>query len=277
MTDDAPRLDRSSALVPRLEWRTESPSTNADLVALAADAGWPDLAVVATDRQTAGRGRLGREWVTPPGAALAVSMLLRPAVPVTRLGWLPLLVGLAVARAADALLGGGGVEGGDGRPAVSVKWPNDVLVGGRKLSGILSELTADGSVVVGLGINTAATAEALPSDAATSLRLEGADATETDLVLSTVLEQFLPLYRAFVDANGDAGAAGLRTAVSERCGTIGSRIRLEVPGGAVVVGTARGIDADGRLVVQPHDGSGLLPVAAGDVTHVRLDGSPAGD
>jgi BirA family biotin operon repressor/biotin-[acetyl-CoA-carboxylase] ligase len=273
MTEDAPRLDRTSALVPRLEWRTESPSTNAELVALAADPGWPDLSVVATDRQTAGRGRLGREWVTPPGAALAVSVLLRPGVPVTRLGWLPLLVGLAVARAADVLLG----DSVDGRPGVSVKWPNDVLVGGRKLSGILSELTPDGSVVVGLGINTAATADALPSDAATSLRVEGSDATDTDAVLAAVLEQFLPLYRAFVDADGDAGASGLRAAVSERCGTIGSRIRLEVPGGAVVLGTARGIDADGRLVVQPHDGSGLLPVAAGDVTHVRLDGSPAGD
>lgn len=262
MIDDAPLLDRSSRLVTRLDWRTESASTNAELVAAAADPAWPDLSVIATDRQTAGRGRLDRTWITPPGASLAVSVLLRPRVPVSRLGWIPLIAGLAVARAADALLGDADVF---------VKWPNDVLIAGRKLSGVLSELTADGSVVVGAGINTAATTDDLPGDAATSLAVEGSSATSADEVLSTYLAELVPLYRSFVAADGDATASGIRAAVSERCGTIGSRIRLEVPGGTVVFGTARGIDADGRLVVQPHDGSGLLPVSAGDVTHVRPD------
>lgn len=264
MIDDAPLLDRTSALAARLEWRAESASTNAELVAAAADPSWPDLGVVATDRQTAGRGRLGRTWVTPPGASLAVSVLLRPDVPAERLGWIPLIAGLAVARAADTLLDD---------VAVSVKWPNDVLIAGRKLSGVLSELTADGSVVVGAGINTAATADELPGESATSLAVEGGTATAPDDVLSAYLAELVPLYRAFVDARGDATAAGIRAAVTERCGTIGSRIRLEVPGGTVVHGTARGIDADGRLVVQPRDGSGLLPVSAGDVTHVRPDES----
>jgi BirA family biotin operon repressor/biotin-[acetyl-CoA-carboxylase] ligase len=262
MIDDAPLLERSSRLAGRLDWRAESASTNGELVAAAADPGWPDLAVIATDRQTAGRGRLGREWITPPGSALAVSVLLRPGIPTQRLGWIPLIAGLAVARAADALLPGA---------EVSVKWPNDVLIGGRKLSGVLSELTSDGSVVIGAGINTAATADELPGETATSLAIEGASATSADDVLAAYLSELLPLYRSFVDAGGDATGSGIRAAVTERCGTIGSRIRLEVPGGTVVHGTARGIDADGRLVVQPHDGSGLLPVSAGDVTHVRPD------
>ncbi|PSL38766.1 BirA family biotin operon repressor/biotin-[acetyl-CoA-carboxylase] ligase [Labedella gwakjiensis] len=265
MIDDAPLLDRSSRLAARLEWRAQSASTNADLVAAAADPGWPDLSVIATDTQTAGRGRLDRTWVTPPGSALAVSVLLRPAVPIERLGWIPLIAGLAVARTADSLLDG--VED----VGVAVKWPNDVLIGGRKLCGILAELTADGSVVVGAGINTAATADELPVDTATSLAVEGASTTAVDDVLSTYLTELSSLYRSFVDAGGDATAAGIRAAVTERCATVGSRIRLDMPGGGVVHGTARGIDADGRLVVQPHDGSGLLPVSAGDVTHVRPD------
>lgn len=263
MTDDVPLLDRSSRLVARLDWRRESASTNADLVAAASDPGWPDLSVIATDRQTAGRGRLDRTWITPPGASLAVSVLLRPDVPSSRLGWVPLLAGLAVARAADSLLG---ADAG-----VFIKWPNDVLIAGRKLSGVLSELTADGSVVVGAGINTAARPEDLPGEAATSLVIEGSSATTADEVLSAYLAELVPLYRSFVAEGGDATASGLRAGVSERCGTIGSRIRLEVPGGTVVFGTARGVDTDGRLVVQPHDGSGLLPVSAGDVTHVRPD------
>ncbi|RUR01346.1 biotin--[acetyl-CoA-carboxylase] ligase [Labedella endophytica] len=262
MIDDAPLLDRSARSAARLDWRAESSSTNQDLVSAAADPDWPDLSVIATDRQTAGRGRLDRTWTTPAGSGLAVSVLLRPAVPIDRLGWIPLIAGLAVARAADSL-----IPGAD----VAVKWPNDVLVGGRKLSGILSELTADGSVVVGAGINTAATPDELPGDAATSLAIAGATTTEPDAVLSAYLEALVPLYRDFVDAGGDATASGVRAAVTERCSTVGSRIRLEVPGGRVVLGTARGIDADGRLVVQPHDGSGLLPVSAGDVTHVRPD------
>jgi BirA family biotin operon repressor/biotin-[acetyl-CoA-carboxylase] ligase len=165
-----------------------------------------------------------------------------------------------VARAADRFID----------PArVSVKWPNDVLVDGRKLSGVLSELTPDGSVVVGAGVNTRASEDDLPVPTATSLAIEGAGGITPDTVLSAYLEELLPLYRSFVEHGGDAMASGVRAAVSERCATIGARIRLELPGEVVVHGTARGIDAEGRLVVQPADGSGLLPVAAGDVTHVR--------
>ncbi|RWZ68516.1 biotin--[acetyl-CoA-carboxylase] ligase [Labedella populi] len=262
MPVDAPDLPLSSVLVPRLEWLSSIGSTNGELVARAAAQGWPDLSVVATDDQTAGRGRLGRSWVAPAGSALAVSILLRPRLPIPRLGWLPLIAGLAVARAADRFVSA---------DRVSVKWPNDVLVGGRKLSGVLSELTTDGAVVVGAGVNTAATAEDLPVPTATSLAIEGATLTGPDPVLSAYLEELLPLYRSFVAAGGDATTSGVRAAVSERCATIGSRIRLELPGDIVVHGTALGIDTDGRLVVQPADGSGLLPVAAGDVTHVRPD------
>lgn len=260
MAPTAPALDLSTAITPRLVWRERSASTNAELVAASGEDDWPDFAVLATDDQTAGRGRLGRQWVAAPGRALAISVLLRPAIRVERLGWIPLIAGLAAARAADRFLA-------DGR--VSVKWPNDVLVGDRKLCGVLSELTPSGAVVVGVGINTMATDEELPVPTATSLVREGASDVTVDAVLSAYLSELAPLYEGLVRSGGGAVDSGVLAAVSERCGTIGARVRLDLPGGSDVEGTARGIDADGRLVVELPDGAGLLPVSAGDVTHVR--------
>ena len=147
-----------------LIWREASASTNSELVSQAAHA---DLTVLATDTQTAGRGRLDRAWSTPPGTALAVSVFLAhepggadsaPAPDPRRLGWVPLLAGVAMVRAVRSL----GVTG------AGLKWPNDVLVDGRKLCGILTELTSTG-VVVGAGLNVSMTAQQLPVPTATSL------------------------------------------------------------------------------------------------------------
>lgn len=126
-------------------------STNADLLE-AARAGAAEGLVLVAEEQTAGRGRLGRTWSAPAGAALTFSVLLRPAgVPPTRLGWLPLLTGVAVAAA---------VRAETGVPA-SLKWPNDVLVGERKLAGILAEAHSD-AVVVGVGLNVTLSRAELP-------------------------------------------------------------------------------------------------------------------
>ena len=130
-----------------------APSTNA-VVAERALAGAPDGLVVVADHQTAGRGRLDRTWESPPGTALTFSMLLRPQSPTRAWPWLPLLAGYAVGKALQAR----GLDAG-------VKWPNDVLVGERKVAGILVERleTPDGpAAVVGVGINAALTPDALP-------------------------------------------------------------------------------------------------------------------
>ena len=119
-------LPRASALVNRLEWLDEAGSTNTELVARAVD-GWPDRSVLVTDRQTAGRGRLGRAWTARPGTSLAVSVLVRPAVPRERYGWLSLLTGAAMAGGLRSL-----------GAAADLKWPNDVLIGGRKVCGVLA-------------------------------------------------------------------------------------------------------------------------------------------
>ncbi|MGO9077648.1 MAG: biotin--[acetyl-CoA-carboxylase] ligase [Streptosporangiaceae bacterium] len=253
----------------------ETGSTNTDLLA-AARGGAPDGSVLVADVQTAGRGRLARNWVTVPGAALACSVLLRPAgVPVARRGWLPLLAGVAVAAAVRAAAG---VEAG-------LKWPNDVLAGGGKLAGILAEQYQD-AVVIGIGLNLTAVPAASPAGtpgpvapgspacgpgalAPTSLAAQGASRVGRDEVLAAVLDQLGRRYLRWRDAvpPGDPQASGLRAEYLRYCLTIGRDVRVEMPGGRVLAGRAADVDADGRLVVDTT--AGPAAVSAGDVVHLR--------
>ncbi|QWT25013.1 biotin--[acetyl-CoA-carboxylase] ligase [Subtercola sp. PAMC28395] len=271
-------LSASRSAVPRLEWLAASPSTNSALVELAsgAEAGsWPDLSVVVTDNQTAGRGRLGREWVAPAGRTLAISVLLRPsagaaALPFDSYGWIPLFAGVAMAEALRPFVDAGRLT--------SVKWPNDVQVDGLKISGILSELVpGTRDVVVGAGVNLFFAADELPVTTATSLSLVADSEFTVDGVLSAYLRELTGLYGAFVSYGGDAVASGIAQAVTAACGTVNRSVRVELPDGSVVTGTATGLDALGRLVVAPDahadaDAASItdpLVVSAGDVTHLR--------
>ena len=234
------------ALAPdgwRLEVVERTGSTNA-LVADRALAGEPAGLVVVAESQEAGRGRLDRTWVSPPRAGLTFSVLLRPDLSTQQMSWLPLLTGLAVASAlrdnaeVDALL----------------KWPNDVLVGGRKLCGVLAEMPLPGAVVVGVGLNVTTRASELPNDQATSLRLCGAGTSDRATVLRAVLRS---LSRVLRDV--DAAQAAYR----ELCSTLGGQVRVDLPGGSSVSGRAEAVDPAGHLVV---DG---VTYAAGDVVHLR--------
>ncbi|MBG6239524.1 BirA family biotin operon repressor/biotin-[acetyl-CoA-carboxylase] ligase [Mycetocola sp. CAN_C7] len=263
MTAEFPR---AAALTSRFEILAETPSTNDVLVAAAGGSdGWPDLSVVVTDTQTAGKGRLGRSWQSPAGSALAVSVLVRAdaSLRIDALGWLPLAAGLAMTRAVRGAL--------PARTDVSLKWPNDVLVGGRKVCGVLSELVvgATPSVVVGAGVNITMTEEQLPVPTATSLVLAGAEHPDPDALLEAYLREFFALLSAFRATGGDAQASGLQAAVTDACGTVGSRVSVELPGGTILAGVARGIDVSGRIVVQADGSADLTPVSAGDVTHLR--------
>jgi BirA family transcriptional regulator, biotin operon repressor / biotin---[acetyl-CoA-carboxylase] ligase len=233
----------------------ETGSTNAD-VAEAARAGAPEGLVVVAELQTAGRGRAERTWQAPLRSGLAVSVLLRPPVPRETWGWLPLLAGVAVVGPVAAL---SGLE-------LGLKWPNDVLVGERKLAGLLAEVVDD-AVVLGLGLNVSLRADELPVPAATSLAVEGSSSTDREPVLRAWLRELARLYRAFVAAGGDAERAGLLTAYREACTTIGRTVRVSMPGDRLVEGEALDVDAEARLVVRT--GDGLRAVAAGDVVHVR--------
>jgi len=251
-------------------------STNADLLARAGDE--PDAAegqVLVAEEQTAGRGRLGRTWTSVPGAALTFSVLLRPVtVPADRRGWLPLLAGVAVASAVRSVTAdaAGGAGTGDGGVGAVLKWPNDVLVGERKLAGILAEQSPDGSaVVIGIGMNVATPADALPVSPAglpaTSLLVEGASVGREALLLET-LRQFERWYAAF-RADPDPGRTGLLDAYVRLCRTLGQPVRIELPAGRSVTGTASGIDSAGRLLITGSPGSPPRAISAGDVVHIR--------
>nr|WP_205808553.1 biotin--[acetyl-CoA-carboxylase] ligase [Micromonospora sp. HNM0581] len=260
----------------RLELRTETGSTNAD-VAEAARAGEPEGLVVVAERQTAGRGRRGRVWQSPPRAGIATSVLLRPGeavpargwspAPPAGYGWLPLLAGVALAEAVTLLA----------EVDATLKWPNDLLIGGAKCAGILAEgvpgpgLSDLPAVVVGIGLNVTLRADELPEHPtglpATSLRLSGAVATDRDPLLRALLRSVADWYARWRDAGGDAAASGLREAYLALCGTVGREVRALLPDGTDVFGTATGVDGDGQLVLTTP--SGPRSLAAADLRHLR--------
>jgi BirA family transcriptional regulator, biotin operon repressor / biotin---[acetyl-CoA-carboxylase] ligase len=237
-------------------------STNAELLAAAAQ-GAPDRSVLVAERQEAGRGRLGRDWVTLPGAAIAVSVLLRPdPVSPDRFGWLPLLAGLAVQEAVSALL-----------PVTTcLKWPNDLLVGEeqRKAGGILAEATTgpDGTaVVLGIGLNVTGAPDDLPSGA-TSLAAESGVELDRTALLIAVLTRLGEREAAWRAAVGDPDVDRLRANYRAVCSSLGAEVRVELPGGMTVTGMAEDVDRDGQLLLLAADGH-RRAIAAGDVVHVR--------
>jgi BirA family biotin operon repressor/biotin-[acetyl-CoA-carboxylase] ligase len=232
-----------------------SPSTNAEVAAAARDGASEGLVVVA-ESQTAGRGRRDRSWTTPPRAGLTFSVLLRPPFPAAGWGWLPLLAGLAVATPVTRL----------SELDVALKWPNDALVGERKLGGILAEVVGT-AVVVGIGLNVSLRPDELPVPTATSLAIEGSVVVDRDPVLRAVLREFERRYVDLTRASGDAAACGLAADYRAACATLGRAVRVELPGPQVLEGTAIDVDADGRLVLDV--GGGRQTVAAGDVVHIR--------
>jgi BirA family transcriptional regulator, biotin operon repressor / biotin---[acetyl-CoA-carboxylase] ligase len=277
-------------------------STSSDLAGAAASdpAAWPDWSLLVADHQAAGRGRAGRTWTTPPRSALTVSVLLRPGLPVSRLGWVPLLAGLAVVEAIAHVSGVRAV----------VKWPNDVLVpvpGAqdlpgwgtlRKVAGVLAEVvvsddaTTGPAVVVGVGVNVSQRAAELPVPSAASLRAamglgaesaDGAapgaggapDVPDVDRValLVALVDRWSALDQRWRATGGDAWAAGLGAECSAACATLGSHVRVDLPGGDVLEGRATGLTGDGALELT--DGQGRTrSVLAGDVHHVRTAATP---
>lgn len=256
--DSRPPLDEQAAAAAadavgwRLETVEEAPSTN-HLVAERFRGGEPQGLVVVAEHQTAGRGRLGRGWVTPARTSVTASFLLVPDDERTRpWSWLPLLTGMAAARAIESVTG----------LAAVLKWPNDVLVEGGKVGGILLERVGDGraAAVIGVGLNVDQSDEELPVQEATSLRLATGGRVDRGRVLAALISE---LARAYDD--WQAGTSVL-PAYRELCSTLGRQVRVIVPGGEVH-GEAVDVDDDGRLVVRTQDGEEHL--AAGDVVHVR--------
>ncbi len=209
-----------------------------------AAAGAPETAVVAAE-QTAARGRQGRAWHAPPGGVW-LSVLVRPDLPPSDVPVLTLATAVAVTRAAREA----GVD-------AAIKWPNDVLVGDRKLSGILTESGGVEWAVVGVGVNANLDPADLP-EGATSVRAEGGDVDRGRFV-ARLLEE--------LDALRSEPAAVL-PAWREHARTLGRRVRVETPGGTVV-GEAVDVAYPGALLVEPEDERRTVRVDAGDCEHLR--------
>jgi len=238
----APRFD--------IDVLAESASTNTELLSRARD-GAPSGTVVVAERQTAGRGRLGREWIAAAGDSLTFSLLWR-FPPGTNPGGLSLAVGVGVARALRK------VGAGD----TALKWPNDVLRGGRKLGGILIEMS-NTAVVIGIGVNLRLPA-AMPAD----LREQAAalDAgTDANALLAALLSELLTV----LDEFAAGGFAALREEWQARHAWTGKAVRVALHEAAVVEGICAGVADDGALLLETADG--VQRILAGDVS-LRLTG-----
>ncbi|MCX6093826.1 MAG: biotin--[acetyl-CoA-carboxylase] ligase [Candidatus Bipolaricaulota bacterium] len=222
----------------RVIHRFSSVSSTQDEARRLLEAGEASLGhVVVADEQTAGRGRFGRSWTSPSGGLYATFL-------VSRAPGIALFAGVATARALERL----GV-------AVGLKWPNDVLVDGKKLAGILIEADRD-LALVGVGLNI----DEPSVEGATSLRRIGVDARRGDLLLALLDE-----------INTPADPGDVLAAYRARSATIGRRVKVLGRAGELVEGRAVDIDVEGRLVVET--GAGTLHVSSGDCVHLE----PAAD
>lgn len=245
--------------IRRLDVVESTGSTNADLLARHAAGEDIDGAVLVAEHQSAGRGRQGRSWSTPPRSQIALSLGvdvsgLQPAA----WGWLPLLTGVAVVDAVHATTGL--------RPGL--KWPNDVLLGEGKLGGILAEM-AGPVVVVGLGLNVTVTeaefdAEA-PEARATSLLMLGSTMLDRSALLGSILAELTARIDRWKALGGPDTA--LVQDYRRHSLTLGTRVRAIMPGSHEIIGEATDIDDLGHLQIDT--GAQTVAVSAGDVTHLR--------
>jgi BirA family biotin operon repressor/biotin-[acetyl-CoA-carboxylase] ligase len=243
-----------------LRWVSETGSTNADLMTEALG-GAPDGVVLVADYQTAGRGRLDRRWVAPPGASLLVSVLVRPALSVEDVHLVTTAMALAAAVACEVTAG----------VSPDLKWPNDLLEpgGSRKLGGILAESVVHGAgvdaVVVGLGLNVDWPAET-PSeltDLAVALSHLSDRVPDRVALLAAMLRD---LDRTLGLLHSPEGRAELVALYRRRCATVGRWVRVERVD-SVVAGRAVDVTDSGHLVVEVD--RERIEVVVGDVVHLR--------
>lgn len=254
-------LPLSFTVAPQLTWLDSVGSTNSELAARVRSSTHPvsDRTVIATDNQTEGRGRLDRVWVAPAGTSLAVSTLIRPPQHSDVTGLLPLIAGSALAAT---------VRGQLPAHSVAVKWPNDVLVEGKKISGILCEVTQDGSVIIGAGINLTMTETQLPVASATSLTLNGVANPTVDAILASYLGELFTLTQQLFSGSTEMASALLDRIRSDSA-TLGTRVTAHLPGGDSVTGEAIELDRDGHLMLRSEQDGSVIKVIAGDIIHLR--------
>ena len=222
-------------------------STQSDLAELVNSSVAKSGDVIAAEFQSAGRGRLDRTFEAPPASALLFSFYLQPKR--ERSDWS--FISLLAAIAAQEVISNDIVD------KVSLKWPNDILIGEKKVAGLLAQISNDG-IIIGLGINVAMTIEELPVETATSLAISGSKQLDRNLILSKFLNVFADNF-----ANWEDGADFLDR-YSQVCATLGRQVQIEVTGRTNRIGIAQSINEFGALVLA--DG---FEVNVGDVVHLR--------
>lgn len=235
--------------------------------------GWGELSLVSTGDQNAGRGRLDRAWVAPAGTSLATTFIVRPhANPANRVApdryhWLTSLAALAACDALAQLFG----------LNPSIKWPNDVLLGNRKVCGILAQLVIEPegqiSVLVGIGINVNMRQEDLPVPTATSALLESGKSGDLSELLNRLAISFERYYRDFARGGftPGEGSPSLLDRLRNRMSTLGSHLTIHLPGDTTFSGIGVDITGEGELVVRAENGEERT-FNVGDVVHVRPRG-----
>jgi BirA family biotin operon repressor/biotin-[acetyl-CoA-carboxylase] ligase len=235
-------------------------STNTYAAQRAREGATEGTAVIA-DSQSGGKGRLGRSWVSPPGVNLYLSLILRPPVPAALVPQLNLLAAVAVAETI--------VQVCNLTPAI--KWPNDILLDGKKVCGILAEMQTEAgalrAVVLGIGVNLNAPLSAFPEelrDKASSLFLVGGQTVDRPAFAAALLTHLEKLYILWLEE----GFPALRPRWEHyAAGMIGRWITVAAPEGTIA-GAVLGLDSDGALLVQEKEGSMPRRVLVGDVTVV---------
>ncbi len=245
----------------RIEYFESTDSTNRVALDLARAGAAHGTAVIA-ETQTAGRGRLGRSYFSPPYVNLYTSIVLRPQLTTAAAPTLILAAAIAVADAVAQTV--------DAPEAVEIKWPNDVLIGGRKTSGILMEMNAEATsvrhAILGIGVNLNVDRASFPDEFrehATSLKSESDSGQPVDRAAFTRL--LYSLLEGVLDEHAQHGFEGLRGRFEARFRMTGRRVRVLELGDTPRVGVARGLASDGALLVETTSGN-VERVVAGDVT-----------
>ena len=236
---------------------SEVASTNTLAMEMAAS-GTPEGTVVISETQTGGKGRLGRKWISPKGN-LYFSVVLRPNVPMHKAPLITLMGAVAVASAITRTCG----------LAAGIKWPNDILVSGKKVSGLLTEMSAEQDrirhIVLGIGVDVNMEMGDLPPEVrslTTTLAAEAGAKINRTMLLQQLLRDLESWYQKFLKNDAD-----ILEAWKQHNLTIGNRITVS-GAGEFLEGLAQGIDNEGRLIVRLDDGT-IRTVAAGDVTIVK--------
>jgi len=236
-----------------------------------ADAGAVHGTLVYAKEQTMGKGRRGRSWISPPGKAIYMSLLLRPQIHPENASMLTLIMGLAAAKACNTVLQR---KLGDDALRVLLKWPNDLVLNGKKIAGILTEMKVDAArirhVIIGMGMNVntqsfpqeLSAAGSLAREAGIYLQQKPGISFEKDELAALCLEYFEKYYEIFMQTED---LETLRTEYEEILINIGKVVQILEPGGCKYQGKARGINSRGELLVEKADGE-ITAIYAGEVS-----------